>query len=396
MEREEGRARDRRTIWLMVATSAIFIALGFRLFVAPLVMGAREDPLHGDSQEASAALAVLIERTPPPQRLAMLLRSANDPSPGLRYASIDALSALGAEHGRAVADALYKAFCDSSSLVRERTLEVLPDIDRERGLRLLLAAIRDDDRAIREAAVIQLRARVAKDHSGIDRRAVPQLIAALSDASPAVVVVGSGVLRKITGKPWRISGMATRDESQPLVRRWRTWWAKTGPTYGVPAEFTRIRPIQPTRMDTAPAAKMRDVSGGALDIPGPRGTITILNFWGTWCPECQEELPALTKIDETYGSRGVRVAGIALNEKGGRTALREWCLSHNVAGQQALARDNVLIAYGNIHDLPVSVLIDGQGRIRYRWEGARDYATFRAAVERMLAEASASRSASAR
>ena len=41
-------------------------------------------------------------------------------------------------------------------------------------------------------------------------------------------------------------------------------------------------------------------------------------------------------------------------------------------------------AYGHIHEVPVSILIDRQGQIRYRYEGERDYNTFASAVRRLL------------
>jgi len=41
----------------------------------------------------------------------------------------------------------------------------------------------------------------------------------------------------------------------------------------------------------------------------------------------------------------------------------------------------VLEAFGDIHEVPVSVMIDQRGRIRYRWDGERDFATFSVAAE---------------
>ncbi|HPR63177.1 MAG TPA: TlpA disulfide reductase family protein [Thermoanaerobaculia bacterium] len=46
-----------------------------------------------------------------------------------------------------------------------------------------------------------------------------------------------------------------------------------------------------------------------------QGTITIVNFWATWCPPCRVELPVLMKVAERYRDRGVRLITISLDAK---------------------------------------------------------------------------------
>jgi len=67
-------------------------------------------------------------------------------------------------------------------------------------------------------------------------------------------------------------------------------------------------------------------------------------------------------------------------------SVRQYAREHGLTYALALATPHVLKAYGYIEDVPVTVLIDRQGNIRYRWEGDRDEATFSSAVERLLRE----------
>jgi len=97
------------------------------------------------------------------------------------------------------------------------------------------------------------------------------------------------------------------------------------------------------------------------------------------------EIPDLAALDQTYRSRGLDIVGVALSEDSAE-GLQQWCRAHNVFYRQALSTDAIQKSFGDIHEVPVSVLIDKQGQIRYRWEGERDLATFRAAVERLLQE----------
>jgi len=328
-------------------------------------------------------------RTPPAEQLALLLRQANDASPGMRYAAVDL---LGERKEPEAADALENAFRDNASQVRQRAVETLPKVDAARGLRLLLAGLGDEDTWIREAAASQLGIRAGRKPVVVDRRAVPALIAALDDPNPTVRVMAGAALRKLTGNRWQAKQSAPPEEQRAVREHWRRWWKTAASKYrAVPAALARPAALMPTRTDPAPDFRLPDIDGREISLSGQRGRITLLNFWGTWCPPCQQEVPDLVKLDALYKGRGVDLIGIALSEKDGAAGLRNWTRAHGMAYRQALATDTVLEAFDDIEEVPVSVLLDGAGQIRYRWEGERDFDTFRAAIDHLLAAEEAKR-----
>ncbi|HZO90972.1 MAG TPA: redoxin domain-containing protein [Chthonomonadaceae bacterium] len=375
-------APEKRAMWFSWALVLLFLLM----VVATVQYFQRHKPsnaLTGDSEEATAALSDLLEKTPPTRRVPLLLKDVGDPSPGLRYAAVDA---LGEEHGPAAAEAIERAFTDSSSVVRQRALEVLPKVDPERGFRMLLSGLRDEDSWIREAAVTQL-ALVVRQAPATGKRAVPTLIAALDDPDLVVPTLAMRVLQIVTGHPWRIKHQTPPAQRQAIIRHWQQWWAGERAHWNLPTEFANVAPIRPLRGDPAPDFRLRDTEGGAISLSAQHGKVTLLSFWGTWCPPCQQEVPDLVKLDQTYRQQGLDIIGIALGELEGAEGLRRWCRAHGVGYRQALSSEAVQEAYGDIHEVPVSVLIDRKGAIRYRWEGERDFETFRAAVERLLQEA---------
>jgi peroxiredoxin len=376
-------ARTSRYTWFLCG---VLIALTAVAVVQLLPRNEKDDPqaqLRGDAEEAAVALPLVLSGTPPAQRKPLLLQYVEDGNPGLRYAAVDA---LGDQRGPEVAAALERAFTDSSSMARQRAMEVLPRVDRERGLRLLLAGLRDEDSWIRESAATQFVNLIGKPGELVDRRAVPMLVRALDDPDLSVTVMAMGALRKLTGQSWRFRNNDPPDRKQAVVRQWRQWWAQNRVRWNVPLAYADAAPIRPRRADPAPAFDLTDIQGRRLRLADLRGRITLLNFWGTWCSPCRMEVPGLARLDREFRDRGLSVIGIAVSEDGGAEGLRRWCGAHGVEYLQALATDRILKDYGSIHDVPVSVLIDGQGRIRYRWDGDRDYATFRAAIERLLKE----------
>ena len=70
-----------------------------------------------------------------------------------------------------------------------------------------------------------------------------------------------------------------------------------------------------------PAPKMRgvkhDKSGYAVEYSA--GAVTVINFWASWCEPCKEEMPALQKLWEKHGERGLQIVGVFLDSASDET-----------------------------------------------------------------------------
>src|SRR5688500_17366011 len=56
------------------------------------------------------------------------------------------------------------------------------------------------------------------------------------------------------------------------------------------------------------------IDGQEWSLHKNRGSVVVLNFWATWCAPCRTETPMLVKLADEYEKRGLKVAGIALDE----------------------------------------------------------------------------------
>jgi hypothetical protein len=63
---------------------------------------------------------------------------------------------------------------------------------------------------------------------------------------------------------------------------------------------TAALPVAPYPENLAPPFTLNRLEGGALTLADLRGKPAIINFWATWCPPCQRELPALQAAYEKY------------------------------------------------------------------------------------------------
>ena len=47
-----------------------------------------------------------------------------------------------------------------------------------------------------------------------------------------------------------------------------------------------------------------------------RGQVVVLNFWATWCPPCEQELPSLIDMQDRLRGRGLVVLGVSIDIDG--------------------------------------------------------------------------------
>ena len=62
------------------------------------------------------------------------------------------------------------------------------------------------------------------------------------------------------------------------------------------------------------AARLADLKGANQGLAQWRGQVLVVNFWATWCAPCREEIPGFVNLQQRYGSRGLRLVGIAIDQ----------------------------------------------------------------------------------
>ena len=140
------------------------------------------------------------------------------------------------------------------------------------------------------------------------------------------------------------------------------------------------QPLQPPQV-TVPASsdllgsmrpdfRLGNSDGEFVDVEEFAGKTMLINFWATWCVPCREEMPMLMELQTEYGSDGLQVVGIALDDvQSVRDFTHKLGISYTVLVGQADVMDTSR-AYGNLSGmLPYSVLVDRQGIIRWQFHG---------------------------
>jgi len=131
----------------------------------------------------------------------------------------------------------------------------------------------------------------------------------------------------------------------------------------------------------APAFTLRDLDGSPVSLADFRGKVVVLNFWATWCPPCRREIPDFIDLQEEYGSRGVQIVGIALDEP---EKVQAFARQNGMNYPVLLGSDEVSMKYGGIEGIPTTFIIDKNGRIVNRFEGFRPREVFETEIKQLL------------
>ncbi len=60
--------------------------------------------------------------------------------------------------------------------------------------------------------------------------------------------------------------------------------------------------------------QLADLHGNPIRLADLRGKAVWINFWTTWCPPCQSEVPILRDVSARYRDRGLELIAISVQE----------------------------------------------------------------------------------
>jgi len=133
---------------------------------------------------------------------------------------------------------------------------------------------------------------------------------------------------------------------------------------GTPADAGEPRP-------RAPEFTLPTLDGTEVGLASLRGRIAILDFWATWCPPCEVQMPILDALwrDERERREGLRVAVIGVSVDTLPAAeVEAWVAERGFGYPIALGDQQLARAFGAI-GFPTLIITDPEGRIHTRHVG---------------------------
>ncbi|MCS7206344.1 MAG: TlpA family protein disulfide reductase [Dehalococcoidia bacterium] len=120
--------------------------------------------------------------------------------------------------------------------------------------------------------------------------------------------------------------------------------------------------------EPAPDFTLSLFDGGQFRLGNYHGQVVVINFWGSWCPPCRAEMPALQKVWETYQSQGLVLVGVNVQDT--EAAARAFLREAGVTFPTGPDSDGTITTAYRVVGFPTTVFINRQGQVVRRWTGA--------------------------
>jgi peroxiredoxin len=138
--------------------------------------------------------------------------------------------------------------------------------------------------------------------------------------------------------------------------------------YTLYANFTKDDKQTVAVGSAAPDFVLTDMQGNKHRLSDYKGQGVFLNFWGTWCPPCKEEMPYINNQYHQFNNKGVKVLTVDINESS--LAVNQFAEQLKLDFPIMIDTDKQVMNVYGIDNLPATFLIDKNGKVIKYYTGA--------------------------
>ena len=132
----------------------------------------------------------------------------------------------------------------------------------------------------------------------------------------------------------------------------------------------------------APDFTLPQINGPPLTLWSYRGKVVLLDFWATWCYPCREEIPHFVELQQKYAARGLQVIGVSMDDT--PDPVPAFYQQYHMNYPVVMGNARIGESYGGLLGLPITFVLDCDGRIAAKHIGATDAAVFEREIQHLL------------
>lgn len=118
-----------------------------------------------------------------------------------------------------------------------------------------------------------------------------------------------------------------------------------------------------------PSISGRTITDEAFELSSYKGKYLLIDFWGSWCKPCLEEMPELIETSKKHQAN-LNLLGIACKDN--KESLRKAVEKHSISWPQLLEgpkREEKYAQRFGIRDYPTKILLDREGKVVKTYRG---------------------------
>lgn len=122
-----------------------------------------------------------------------------------------------------------------------------------------------------------------------------------------------------------------------------------------------------------PNVYFKDGDGKTIDLASLKGKVIFINFWATWCPPCIAEMPSINSLHSKFKDNE-KVVFLMVDVDGNYQKSDSFMKKHHydLAVVSPASEIPPVFMQGAV---PTTVILDPEGKMVYRQEGAADYSS---------------------
>jgi peroxiredoxin len=135
----------------------------------------------------------------------------------------------------------------------------------------------------------------------------------------------------------------------------------------------------------APNFSLLDSKGATIKLSDYKGKVVLLDFWATFCTVCKKEIPWYEQFEDQYKKQGFAAIGVSMDT--GWKPIRPYMAKEGMNYPIVIGNWGLLGRFGlHVQALPVTFLIDRDGRIADQHVGLVNKDQFESEIKKLLTE----------
>jgi thiol-disulfide isomerase/thioredoxin len=120
--------------------------------------------------------------------------------------------------------------------------------------------------------------------------------------------------------------------------------------------------------EPAPRFNATTTAGEKFNNASIKGKVVLLEFWTTWCVYCEHERPFVERLNDEFGDKGLVILAVNVGE--GKKMVKKYMEEHPRKTRIVLTENTNLAAMYAAKSYPIYVVIDREGNIAGKLDGA--------------------------